>query len=385
MKLMNYIQVKVAKAEIKFLKLHGTLKLQFHIKRKIIGIENEHREHISEFIKNNKTYIKASKRFLKKKFCGYHDVRWHKCYAAQNGIKEVNYIPEDVFKNIIQNSLNNQELMFAYKDKNLIQKLFPEVNTPETILRIIHGRYYNEEYNLIDHAEIESLFDPQERYVFKPSIESGGGNGIIVGKKSTIIDLIQKVMGKTNKVKHQNYIIQKYLEQHDSIKSFHPKSLNTIRIMTLRLGEEIHHISSVLRMGVNGSEVDNESSGGISSGIDKDGRLKQYAFDKCCNRYEVHSNSRLKFEGFQVPHYNDAVALCRKLHNELYHFNLISWDIAISSQSEINLIEYNIYDQGINLHQLNNGPLFGDLTDKVIASLSQLAVGKTSNHIFLIF
>ena len=84
-----------------------------------------------------------------------------------------------------------------------------------------------------------------------------------------------------------------------------------------------------------------------------------------------HTNSIIKFEGYQIPKYSEAVDLCKKLHTELLYFDLVSWDIAISSQSEVYLIEYNILGPSIDLHQLSNGPLFGDLTDEVIASLSQ--------------
>ena len=178
-------------------------------------------------------------------------------------------------------------------------------------------------------------------------------------------------MEKRGRQNQKNYIVQKYLVQHDDIKIFHPESLNTMRIMTLRLGEKILHVSSVFRMGRNNSAVDNFGSGGVSSGIDKDGKLKKYAFDVTYNRYEAHTNSKIKFEGYQIPKYSDAVELCKKLHTELLHFDLVSWDIAISQQSEVYLIEYNILGPSIDLHQLSNGPLFGELTDEVIASLSQ--------------
>ena len=368
---MNYIQVKVAKAEINFLKLHGALKLPFHTKRKIIGIENEHREHISDFKKNNSEYIEASKQFLKTNFKGYRDVRWHECYAAQNGIKKVNYIPEDIFYKIAEKLLNNGELANTYTDKNLLQKLFPKISTPITVLRSIHGSYYSEEYNLINHSDIESLFSHEEKYIFKPAIDAGGGHGIIVSQKSKILGYIHQVMRKSNNKNNQNYIVQKYLEQHDSIKSLHPKSLNTIRIMTLRLGENIHLVSSMLRMGVNGNVVDNTRSGGICCGIDKEGYLKKFAFDIVFNRHDIHPNTKIKFDGYEVPYYNNAVELCKSLHKDLLHFDLVSWDIAISAQNLVTLIEFNLYDQGINGLQLCNGPLFGDLTQEVLKTLPQ--------------
>lgn len=368
---MNYIKVKIAKAEINFLKLHGTLKLQFHYKRKIIGFVILHKKQISELIKNDSEYIKASKQFLKANFNGYRDVRWHKCMAVLNGIKEVNYIPDDVFYTVFFKALNNESLANAYKDKNILEKLYPDVNTPTTVLRVIKGKYYAEDYALINDGEVESLFVDEEKYVFKPAIDSGSGQGIIVGDKLKIIDSLNRAMERKEIKNHKNYIVQKYLMQHDALNSFHPESLNTIRIMTLRLGENIYHLSSFFRMGRNKNTIDNFSEGGMLCGIDVDGKLKKYAFDPAYNKYEAHTNSKIKFKGFQIPKFSEAVELSKKLHTNLLHFDLISWDIAISLQSEVYLLEYNISAPAIDAHQLCNGPILGDLTEQVIASLTE--------------
>ena len=101
--------------------------------------------------------------------------------------------------------------------------------------------------------------------------------------------------------------------------------------MTLRLGEKIHLVSTMLRMGVNGNVVDNTRSGGISCSIDKDGYLKKFAFYNLFNRHDIHPNIKIKFDGYEVQFYNKAVKLCKSLHEDLLHFNLVSWDIAIST------------------------------------------------------
>lgn len=368
--IMIYIKAKLVRAATRYGNLNGKLKLPFHTKRKIMGIEYKHRKQISKFKKSNSEYLKKAEVFLKTNFNGYRDVIWHRCYASQNGIKKVNYIPEDIFYEIIEKSLNNCELADAYTDKNLLQKLFNEVSTPITILRIIHGRYYSAEYNLIGNTKIESLFELQKKYVFKPTIDTYGGKGVVVGQKSKIIDLIHEVMDKSNGQIHQNYIIQEYVEQHDALSILHPQSLNTLRIMTLRLGAKIYNISSLLRMGVNKNIADNVTSGGIVCGINKNGNLKSFAYDISFNKYEIHPTTKIKFDGYQIPSYPIAVEFCKRLHEDLLHFDLISWDIAISSQSEPILIELNLYGQGINIHQFINGPLFGDLTEELLKTLS---------------
>lgn len=371
MKLMNYLQAKLVKAEIKFFKLNGSLKLQFHTKRRIIGLGNLHKKFINELVKNDNGYLEASKQFLKANFNGYRDARWHKCIAALNGIKEANYIPEDIYYTIFHRAFNNEKLTNAYKDKNMLERFYPDVNTPTTVLRVIKGKYHAEDYSFLNYDKVESLFLDDKKYVFKPAIDSGCGQGVVVGDKSKILTSLNRAMDRKDTKNNKNYIVQKYLMQHDAIKSLHPESVNTMRVMTLRLGKKIHHVSSVLRMGINENTIDNFTSGGIAAGLDKDGKLKKYAFDAKYNRYETHKTSKIKFEGYQIPKFDEAVELCKKLHTKLFYFDVVSWDIAISSESEVYLIEYNITGPNIMMHQLNNGPIFGDLTDEVIASLSK--------------
>jgi len=72
------------------------------------------------------------------------------------------------------------------------------------------------------------------------------------------------------------------------------------------------------------------------------------------------------FKEKKLPGYKKAVELVKKAHLKLGHFRLVSWDIAIGADETPVFIEYNLFFQGISLHQMNNGPLFGDKTEKVL-------------------
>jgi hypothetical protein len=48
------------------------------------------------------------------------------------------------------------------------------------------------------------------------------------------------------------------------------------------------------------------------------------------------------------------------------HFKLVSWDIAIDDTNEAVLIEANMRKGGIDIIQFNSGPIFGDLTERVL-------------------
>lgn len=58
--------------------------------------------------------------------------------------------------------------------------------------------------------------------------------------------------------------------------------------------------------------------------------------------------------------------MIKSIHPLIPHFRLVSWDVAICEDGEPMLIEANMRKGGINLNQFNNGPLFGDLTERVL-------------------
>jgi hypothetical protein len=97
--------------------------------------------------------------------------------------------------------------------------------------------------------------------------------------------------------------------------------------------------------------------------------LKSFAIDKNFFKYDIHPFTKASFSKKEIPMYNNIIETVIKLHNELNYFNMVSWDLALDKTGEVNLIELNLSGQGINFHQLNNGPLFGDMTSDVLAQV----------------
>lgn len=131
------------------------------------------------------------------------------------------------------------------------------------------------------------------------------------------------------------------------------------------MGEKVHHISTVLRMGVGGKKVDNASAGGITCGVKENGQLKDIAFNAHGERFDQHPQG-YHFNNCIVPGYREAVEMVIHCHEKMGHFRLVSWDVAIGEFGEPILIEANLRNGECDFHQFNNGPLFGNLTDQVL-------------------
>ena len=55
-----------------------------------------------------------------------------------------------------------------------------------------------------------------------------------------------------------------------------------------------------------------------------------------------------------------------KRFKKIKHFRLVSWDIAFDRKDQPLLLEANLHYGELDFHQLNNGPIFGDDTIKIL-------------------
>ncbi len=289
--------------------------------------------------------------------------KWGWYYASKNGIMDVRYVPHTLYYTKLDQHFNARKLGWGFNDKNYYSKIFSEIKQPETVVRCCGKILTDENYRQITPNEAFDRIMQHTEVICKPSQESGSGRGIEFWRCE---ENKEKIFNFLNDKSNSDYIVQGVLKQHEELNKVHETSINTVRICSLLLEDGVHILSSCLRMGKDDSRVDNVTAGGISVGINEDGTLQKYAYNYFSGeRTAVHPQGYV-FEGNSVPSYDKAVELVKKAHPVMGNFRLVSWDIAIDSEGDAVLIEANMRKGGINLHQFSNGPLFGELTDKVM-------------------
>lgn len=325
---------------------------------------------LNENIDGQYRLSKAQKKKIQEFWKPYKNIssKWAQYYSAKNGQFDPRYIPNDLYYTKIDQYFNSRKLGYGFNDKNYYSKIFAGIKQPEVVVRKINSMIFDEQYHLLSAEEARQRILSNAEVICKPSQETGSGRGILFlnGANESEIDEF------LNNSSYDDYVVQKLVKQHSELNKVHAHSVNCIRICSLLMEDGVHILSSVLRMGFGGSKVDNATAednkqyDGMSCGIDEHGCLKKYAHgytrgDAC----EQHPDG-LVFEGFKIPSYNKAVELVCKAHPLIGHFRLVSWDIAIDESGEPVLIEANMRKGGINFHQFNNGPLLGDLTERVL-------------------
>lgn len=292
------------------------------------------------------TYNKKPKRY------------WFELFNKEGEI-DSKYIPNDLYYGEILPYYSNMSFRRFAEDKNLLDSKFSHFNMPQTIIKNSASIFYDHENSIIDLEKAVHILSKEKDYIIKPAIDSGGGRGVSIIKEFMSEDYIENLITKEYK---SNFIIQKVVRQNKDLASLNESSINTIRILTFLFNNEVHVLSSIIRIGKPGSSVDNISAGGIQCNILENGYLEEYGYDINRNKF-TETDSGIVLGNFKVPYYEEIKKLVIDAQSKQSHFKMIGWDFAVDESNKPVFIEYNVCPGN---NQMTSGPHFGDLTEKVL-------------------
>lgn len=288
----------------------------------------------------------------------------HKFYTIATGKFFPNYMPDSLFYQYIDPFYNNWDMASFLDHKGLYRNMFPGAKQPKLLTYRMNGFWYNENGIIINQEEAVSAVMRSKNSFIKQAVGSEGGHGIIFVDSSKQTSQSLKKLLDFNSL---DIVVQEGLEQSSTLSCINSSSVNTIRLLTLlKRDGNVKIYSTVLRMGINESKVDNASSGGITVGIEENGRLKSCAYNAKGIRFDKHPTSGVKFDDFTIPNFEEIKHTVKEQAKNFPHFRLISWDIALDKNNNPIIIEANLKYGEIDFHQLNNGPLFGDDTKEIL-------------------
>ncbi len=154
-------------------------------------------------------------------------------------------------------------------------------------------------------------------------------------KKKVIIKPLRKdsgvgveifILGES-KIPDYPFIAEEIIKQSDALAKFHPTSVNTLRLNTVRCKDSIVVWQCILRYGRSGNMVDNAHFGGCFSVIDDNGYAIA-AGDVKRHKYAVHPDSGVPLTGFKVPEWDKACELVKHLATKVGGLRYIGWDLA---------------------------------------------------------
>ena len=296
-------------------------------------------------------------------------IYWHEYFYSRNDRFSEKYVPACLYHSDVIYKLNNYILRHAYVDKGIYDVYFPDILRPKTFVKNINGYYYNDSKPISREEAIE-ICQNLDGGVSKPTQEGKWGNGVKVfsSQDGVLSDggTIESLMDGYGK----NFIIQEKIQQHESMALLNPTSLNTLRVLSYRQGNEVFILYVVVRIGRKGKSVDNETAGGINADIDlSTGRIIDCAYGTSREKRILNTDVGTVLKNFQIPGFEKVVSEVKELHMRLPYFNLVGWDFGIDKNGNPVMIEWN---RCPDLSQTAHGPAFGEMTEEIFKRINTL-------------
>ena len=339
-------------------------------------IKKSDRRYCKERITGKVKLTREQKKSIKAFYAPYGRVTsiFHQMFYEKNGIFSEKYLPTDIYTNKVDEYFNPRQEAKYLDNKCYYTTLFAGIKQAQTVVCRMGGFWYDGNMKMIDTDALCALVRA-ERVVFaKVATESYGGKGVLC-LDSEDGDIYEQLCAFVKKVRG-DIIVQRPIEQHPALSSVNESSVNTVRILSLLTEDGPKIYSRILRVGGKGQRVDNFSSGGIAVGIDEAGVLKKYGYNSMGERFTATYSGDFTFEGFAVPFFDKIIDVVKRAHPMVPHFRLVSFDLAVDKEGEVVLVEANLCKGGINVHQLNNGPLFGEDTERILNEVYGVTKGK---------
>lgn len=229
-------------------------------------------------------------------------------------------------------SFITDSIRFKYFAKmNLYRNLKLFDNKQETYEA--YGKYYQRDLLCLAPPPAEGaladFIDKHPVFIAKPmDLSCGNGIEMIDSKEYKDIKTLYDYLYST-----KHYILEELIKQSAIMAQLHPHSVNTVRIATILIGTPGHYHAEVfhpfLKVGQHGSLVDNGGAGGIIVKIDvESGVLGTDGYDEANKRYIYHPDTGITFKGFQLPEWENAIALVKELALITPSNRYTGWDLA---------------------------------------------------------
>lgn len=139
-------------------------------------------------------------------------------------------------------------------------------------------------------------------------------------------------------------VVEELLVQHSEMSRLYPDSVNCLRLCTLVTKDgKGKCLYAVLKTGNNGKFVDNLENGGYACHVDMEtGIVIGPGHTNKQDKVEAHPATGVKFRGFQIPHFKEAVAMVEEAALVIPEVRYIGWDVCILEDGPA-IIEGNNY------------------------------------------
>lgn len=253
-------------------------------------------------------------------------------FYEKNAREKITYMTMRIRGEYVKH-LNNPKKAYLFNDKYETYRFL--------------GKYYYRDVIRIetenDFESFKEFVSKHKEFIVKP-LDMGLGRGVHKYSIDDAITLHEHFMGLLNEGRSSNkvyswsktsaMVLEEIIVQDDVLAALHPSSVNAVRLTTVRVNGKIIVYYPWLKVGNNGSDVATAAIGGMDAGIDPTtGMVNTSAVGEDGNWHSIHPVSKIKFEGYQIPRWNELVELATSIALSLPDdINYIGWDFVLTKE-----------------------------------------------------
>ena len=166
-----------------------------------------------------------------------------------------------------------------------------------------------------------------------------------------------------------DFVLQAGVEQSDFMNRLCKTSVNTIRVAIYRSvhTERVHVLAAIIRVGKDGSYVDNAHAGGMFVGIDVNtGILGKRLYTQYGDEAKLWNGVDYEKTEMQIPIWDKVIEFAQMVGCRLHHHRLVALDIALAHDNTPVLIEYNLRSYSYWLFMYTGQKPLGEYTDEIV-------------------
>ena len=190
-----------------------------------------------------------------------------------------------------------------------------------------------------DAAALRAIVEDLGTVIVKPRDGThGDGVEFVRAAEVTDYDALLAHLRRTGQT-----LCEEVIKQHPDVNAIWPGSINTIRTVTILKDGEAHVVATYMRIGNSDRPVDNFNGGGMAVPVDPaTGVILSPARDKAGVLYECHPATGTRFEGYQLPLWQEVLDLAKSAAQVVPSIRYVGWDVAITPDGPV-LVEGNQY------------------------------------------
>ncbi len=290
----------------------------------------------------------------------------YKIYYSLTGRTDIQIVPRELYYSVIEPGLNDYTMAKPWRDKNMFARRYRPDLFPKTILMNMKGTYYDDSYKILRDTVASSilkmLHKDFEKVIIKPTLFSGRGFNV------RTINLQNEILSMEFFNEHYgcDFIIQEFIEQHDTLKAFGTIKMNCVRFNTYRsvATEEIFIHDTVLYFNPPIPE-ERLIYGSNSIAIQGDGSLGSISLN---SRGEISktlpATKRLLSSLGKIPQMETLKLMAIEIAENTPYQRRLGLDMTVDETGRPYVIEVN--NGSLGTAQYLNGGLFKQYTDEVI-------------------